>query len=285
MTSKRDIFVKTIATRRSVYSQDRLEQILSESIQAKEKEPGDRNSHVMNRLCEYDLIDLQNAHDGDYGYVLVYQDYLTKFTQLRPLKTKSPIELGTTLMDIFCIFGPPLVLQSSADLHIENSAIQQTLEAVWPGIRLYQDDSSQWRETAKLRNEQIRSMIAAWMFVNNNPRWSYGLKFVQLTLNSNINNELKRSPYEALFKMLPVLRPATVTLSSTTTDMSLQPQQQQHIQQQHHHHSQLLQPTAAVVPPSSHSPSGSANEGDFVTPNVNILPSTISTSDRIKAEM
>jgi len=183
-------------------------------------------------------------------------------------------------MDIFCIFGPPLVLQSSADLHIENSAIQQTLEAVWPGIRLYQDDSSQWRESAKLRNEQIRSMIAAWMFVNNNPRWSYGLKFVQLTLNSNINNELKRSPYEALFKMLPVLRPATVTLSSSTTDTSLQQQQQQH-----HHHSQLLQPTAAVVPPSSHSPSGSANEGDFVTPNVNILPSTISSSDRIKAEM
>jgi hypothetical protein len=242
------------------------------------------NTHVMNRLCEYDLIDLQNAHDGDHGFVLVYQDYLTKFTQLRPLKSKSPIELGTTLMDIFCIFGPPLVLQSSADLHIENSAIQQTLEAVWPGIRLYQDDSSQWRETAKQRNEQIRSMIAAWMFVNNNPRWSYGLKFVQLTLNSNINNELKRSPYEALFKMLPVLRPATVTLSSSTTDTSssLQQQQQHH---HHHHHSQLLQPTAAVVPPSSHSPSGSANEGDFVTPNVNILPSTISTSDRIKAEM
>ena len=149
------------------------------------------------------------------------------------------------------------------------------------GIRLYQDDSSQWRESAKLRNEQIRSMIAAWMFVNNNPRWSYGLKFVQLTLNSNINNELKRSPYEVLFKMLPVLRPATVTLSSSTTDPSLQQQQQHH----HHHHSQLLQPTAAVVPPSSHSPSGSANEGDFVTPNVNILPSTISSSERIKTEM
>ncbi|CAF4446136.1 unnamed protein product, partial [Rotaria sp. Silwood2] len=86
------------------------------------------------------------------------------------------------------------------------------------------------------------------------------------------------------FKMLPVLRPATVTLSSSTTDMSLQQQQQQQ-QPQQHHHSQLLQPTAAVVPPSSHSPSGSANEGDFVTPNVNILPSTISTSDRIKTEM
>ena len=144
---------------------------------------------------------------------------------------------------------------------------------------MYQDDSNQWRETAKTRNEQIRSMIAAWMFVNNNPRWSYGLKFVQLTLNSNINNELKRSPYEALFKMLPVLRPATVTLSSSSTTDN--PSVQQH----HHHHGQLLQPTAAVVPPSSHSPSGSANEGDFVTPNVNILPSSISTSDRIKTEI
>lgn len=164
------------------------------------------------------------------------------------------------------------------------------------GIRLYQDDSSQWREAAKVRNEQIRSMIAAWMFVNNNPRWSYGLKFVQLTLNSNINNELKRSPYEALFKMLPVLRPATVTLSSssTTENPSVQTQptashsshlSTQNPLQHQHHHTQLLQPTAAVVPPSSHSPSGSANEGDFVTPNVNILPSSISTSDRIKTEM
>ena len=161
---------------------------------------------------------------------------------------------------------------------------------------MYQDDSSQWREAAKIRNEQIRSMIAAWMFVNNNPSWSYGLKFVQLTLNSNMNNELKRSPYEALFKMLPVLRPATVTLSSSSTNENAPVQHQPStsvthlstqnpLQHQHHHTQQLLQPTAAVVPPSSHSPSGSANEGDFVTPNVNILPSSISTSDRIKTEM
>jgi hypothetical protein len=174
------------------------------------------------------------------------------------------------------LFGPVINLRRKKKRDLQLNICFSSIK----GIRLYQDDSSQWRESAKLRNEQIRSMIAAWMFVNNNPRWSYGLKFVQLTLNSNINNELKRSPYEALFKMLPVLRPATVTLSSSTTDTSLQQQQQQH-----HHHSQLLQPTAAVVPPSSHSPSGSANDGDFVTPNVNILPSKISSSDRIKAEM
>jgi hypothetical protein len=59
MTSKRDIFVKTIATRRSVYSQDRLEQILSESIQAKEKEPGDRTAKDYRRIKRFDIVDVQ----------------------------------------------------------------------------------------------------------------------------------------------------------------------------------------------------------------------------------
>ena len=59
MTSKRDVFVKTIATRRSVYSQDRLEQILSESIQAKEKEPGDRTAKDYRRIKRFDIVDVQ----------------------------------------------------------------------------------------------------------------------------------------------------------------------------------------------------------------------------------
>jgi hypothetical protein len=59
MTSKRDIFVKTIATRRSVYSQDRLEQILSESVQAKEKEPGDRTAKDYRRIKRFDIVDVQ----------------------------------------------------------------------------------------------------------------------------------------------------------------------------------------------------------------------------------
>lgn len=59
MASKRDVFVKTIATRRSVYSQDRLEQILSESIQAKEKEPGDRTAKDYRRIKRFDIVDVQ----------------------------------------------------------------------------------------------------------------------------------------------------------------------------------------------------------------------------------
>ncbi|CAF0787964.1 unnamed protein product [Didymodactylos carnosus] len=245
-------------------------------------------THLMNRLCEYDMIDLQNAHDGEYFYVLVYQDYLTKFTQLRPLKNKAALEVATNLMDIFCIFGPPLVLQSNVDLQIENNTVQQTLEAVWPGIRLFHDDSTQSRDTTKLRNEQIRSMIAAWMFVNNNPRWSYGLKFVQLTLNSNQNLELKRSPYEAMFKTLPVLRPATVTLSTDT-----QPKNEQQVFVKFSVMPQTSSSTSSTSPSQHqhhppHTPTSTSTNDqqhhNFVTPNVNILSGPID-SDMIKEEM
>lgn len=39
-----------------------------------------------------------------------YQDHLTKFVILRPLKTKRAEEIAFSLMDIFTIFGIPTVL-------------------------------------------------------------------------------------------------------------------------------------------------------------------------------
>ncbi|GFV16411.1 KRAB-A domain-containing protein 2 [Trichonephila clavipes] len=39
-----------------------------------------------------DLIDLQSNRDGEYKFLMAYQDHLTKFVQLRPLKTKRAEE-------------------------------------------------------------------------------------------------------------------------------------------------------------------------------------------------
>lgn len=45
-------------------------------------------SKNMNSRCQVDLIDMQSQADGEYKFILVYQDHLTKFIQLRPLKSK-----------------------------------------------------------------------------------------------------------------------------------------------------------------------------------------------------
>lgn len=55
---------------------------------------------------------MQSQADGQYKFIMVYQDHLTKFVQLRALKTKRAEEVGYHLIDIFTIFGAPSILHS-----------------------------------------------------------------------------------------------------------------------------------------------------------------------------
>lgn len=66
----------------------------------------------LNSRCQIDLIDMESQADGDYKFILVYQDHLTKFVQLRPLKSKRMEEVAYHLTEIFTIFGAPSILQS-----------------------------------------------------------------------------------------------------------------------------------------------------------------------------
>ena len=48
---------------------------------------------------------MQSQLDGDFKWIL--QDHLTKFAQLRPVKSKRAPESAYQLLDIFSIFGAP----------------------------------------------------------------------------------------------------------------------------------------------------------------------------------
>lgn len=62
-------------------------------------------------ILQVDLIDMQSQRDGEYRFILNYQDHLTKFVCLRPLKTKTAEEVAYHLVDIFCDKGAPHILQ------------------------------------------------------------------------------------------------------------------------------------------------------------------------------
>ena len=48
----------------------------------------------MNSRAQVDMIDMQSQADGDLKWILVYQDHLTKFVQLRPVMSKrAPVFL------------------------------------------------------------------------------------------------------------------------------------------------------------------------------------------------
>ncbi len=52
-------------------------------------------SKPFNDRGQVDLIDMQSINDGEYNWILHYQDHLTKFTYLRALKNKSTCILQT----------------------------------------------------------------------------------------------------------------------------------------------------------------------------------------------
>ncbi|XP_025262931.1 KRAB-A domain-containing protein 2-like [Camponotus floridanus] len=92
-------------------------------------------SDYMNSRCQLDLTDMQSEPDKDYRFIMNYQDHLTKFTILRPLKTKTAEEMAYQLIDIFCLFGAPCILQSDNGREFVNKIIK-SLADMWPGMKL-----------------------------------------------------------------------------------------------------------------------------------------------------
>jgi len=55
---------------------------------------------AFNSQAQIDLIDMQSQCYNGYRFILKYQDHLTKFVLLRPLKSKRAEEIAINLLDI-----------------------------------------------------------------------------------------------------------------------------------------------------------------------------------------
>jgi len=55
---------------------------------------------------------MQTEEDGEFKFIMVYQDHLTKMVWLRPLRNKSAKEVAQHLLLIFADIGAPSILHS-----------------------------------------------------------------------------------------------------------------------------------------------------------------------------
>lgn len=89
----------------------------------------------LNDRMQIDLVDMQTMADGEWKWILVCQDHLTKFIHLRPLKSKRAIEVAEHVLSIFLVFGAPTVLQSDNGREFCN-AIIDSLRETWPELKI-----------------------------------------------------------------------------------------------------------------------------------------------------
>lgn len=75
-------------------------------------------------IFQVDLVDLQTMPDGNFKYIMHYQDHLSKFHLLRSLTSKRASEVARHLLQIFVDFGAPLILQSDNGREFTAEVIQ-----------------------------------------------------------------------------------------------------------------------------------------------------------------
>jgi len=160
-------------------------------------------------FCErgqIDLIDFQSLQDGNYKWILNYQDHSTKFVILRPLTSKRAQEIASELLSIFLLFGAPKILQSDNGREFVNGIIEN-LHEMWPESKIVhgRPRHPQSQGSIERSNQDVENMLRAWMADTGSKRWSVGLSFVQWQKNSSYHRIIGRSPYKALFGCDPKL--------------------------------------------------------------------------------
>lgn len=133
----------------------------------------------MESRCQVDLIDMQTMPDDRFQFIMVYQDYVTRFIQLRPLTSKKAAEVAKQLLDIFCIFGAPSIIQSDSDKEFATGLIAE-LKLLWPSFKVVHEKACFFQnllcDETEMIPEEIHNMLMAWMDMEKN------IKMVRRTL-------------------------------------------------------------------------------------------------------
>ena len=139
-----------------------------------------------------DLIDMPSQPDGDVKWILVYQDHLTKFVQLRPITSKLAPEIAHQLLDIFSIFGAPSILQSHNGREFVNSVITE-LSAIGDSLKIVHGKPrhSQSEGSVERANRDIEDMLVTWLQSNSTTHWGDGLRFIQIMKNRAYHEGIK----------------------------------------------------------------------------------------------
>lgn len=152
--------------------------------------------NAFNSRAQVDLIDMQSQHFNDFRFIFCYQDHLTKFVILRPLKSKRAEEIAYNLLDIYTTFGAPAILQSDNGREFVNSTITE-LHNMWEDVKIVHGKPrhSQSQGSVERANRDVEDMLATWMAENNSTDWPSGLKFIQFQKNRALHSGKKKSIY------------------------------------------------------------------------------------------
>ncbi|XP_058141430.1 SCAN domain-containing protein 3 [Dasypus novemcinctus] len=159
-----------------------------------------QSNKEVNSRCQVDLIDMRLNPDGEYKFIMHYQDLRTKLSFLRSLKSKRPNEVAHALVDIFTIIGAPSVLQSDNGREFSSQVVHE-LSNIWPELKIVHGKPQTCHSQSSLEqtNKDIQNRIISWMQSNNSSHWAEFLWFFQMTQNRSCHRGTQQTPCEGTY--------------------------------------------------------------------------------------
>lgn len=142
------------------------------------------------------IIDMTNNSDGKYKYILNYNNPMTNFCILKPLKNNSAKLISKKLASIIGLIGPPSTLSSNYGEEFVYHVLLN-LKSFFPNLNIKIKDNFHGSES-KTKLETLLQELCQNHFESSN--WSKWLSNFQLSLNNSIiSTKRKNSPFEAFF--------------------------------------------------------------------------------------
>lgn len=165
---------------------------------ARKSDPG-KPGAITPLRAQFDLIDCQFNPDGDYRFVLHYQEQVSKFCILKPIRDDSALSISDELFSIFTTIRIPTILYSTGEENLRRLVIAH-LKVIWPELNILMGKAS---GTIQNPNRDIVSILSIVNRGENGSNWSRNLQIAQYLKNTIYHCSIKKSPYEAMFNRKP----------------------------------------------------------------------------------
>lgn len=134
-------------------------------------------------------MDLQSDPVNGYCYILHFQDHLTKFSMLAPLKDKSAITVAKVLRNFLTTLGAPLLLQSDNGREFVNKIIKN-LSEIYPNTKLINGSPRKPRSQGSVEsaNKEVKNILRCWLKDHPGFSWVEALDIVKEIKNNNFHS-------------------------------------------------------------------------------------------------
>ena len=156
------------------------------------------------QMIAVDILEVPVSSDNN-RYLLVVQDYFTKWADAIPLIDQTAARITGELIKLFSIYGQPQVLHSDQGRNFESSILAQTLEAFGVSKSRTTAYHPQGDGMVERFNRTLLQLLRS--YVEKQSDWEHYLPLVLYAYRTSIHSSTGSSPFMLMYGRLPILTP------------------------------------------------------------------------------